>query len=278
MLHAWGARAHLAHTLGSRKPAIGGRKTTYATPVIWLICCGSADCPRRGSLRPQTRELREFVRCRAKLVPIRSGLKAQIHAVLAKAGVLIAVSDLFGVTGRHRLAKVPLGSADAQRISSRWNSSTSRWPRSALRRTIAERLGPTTAIKRSSNYPAWGRCWRWCRRRDWRHTPFADPHPSSGADTSPSRAGNSCDGRPSRPSSASPTTKIALDRNALKAAAAANSPRSPRPARCSPSSTTGCVMNRSAPWRTGRRREHFGRNTREAAQLSGPRISARSPF
>jgi hypothetical protein len=54
MLHAWGARAHLAHTLGSRKPAIGGRKTTYATPVIWLICCGSADCPRRGSLRPQT--------------------------------------------------------------------------------------------------------------------------------------------------------------------------------------------------------------------------------
>ena len=48
------------------------------------------------------------MRYRAKLVAIRSGLKAQIHAVLAKAGVLITVSDLFGVTGRQRLAKVPL--------------------------------------------------------------------------------------------------------------------------------------------------------------------------
>jgi transposase len=59
-----------------------------------------------------------LVRYRAKLVAIRSGLKAQIHAVLAKAGVLIAVSDLFGVTGRQRLAKVPLGPAYAQRIRS----------------------------------------------------------------------------------------------------------------------------------------------------------------
>jgi transposase len=38
--------------------------------------------------------------------------------VLAKAGVLIAVSDLFGVTGRQRLAKVPLGPAYAERIRS----------------------------------------------------------------------------------------------------------------------------------------------------------------
>src|SRR5260370_18215378 len=65
---------------------------------------------------PQTRELRELVRYRAKLVAIRSGLKAQIHAVLAKAGVLIAVSDLFGVTGRQRLAKVPLRPAYPERI------------------------------------------------------------------------------------------------------------------------------------------------------------------
>jgi hypothetical protein len=35
------------------------------------------------------RELRELVRYRAKLVALRSGLKAQVHAVLAKAGVLI---------------------------------------------------------------------------------------------------------------------------------------------------------------------------------------------
>jgi hypothetical protein len=39
------------------------------------------------------------VRYRAKLVALRSELKAQVHAVLAQAGILIAVSDLFGVEG-----------------------------------------------------------------------------------------------------------------------------------------------------------------------------------
>ncbi|MFF2115677.1 IS110 family RNA-guided transposase, partial [Rhodococcus koreensis] len=67
---------------------------------------------------PQTRELRELVRYRAKLVALRSGLKAQVHSVLAKAGVLIPVSDLFGVAGRQKLARVPLGAAYAQRVIS----------------------------------------------------------------------------------------------------------------------------------------------------------------
>jgi transposase len=83
-----------------------------------------ADLLRMGRLPeawiapPATRELRELVRYRAKVVAIRSGLKAQVHAVLAKAGVLIAVSDLFGVAGRKRLAKVPLAVAYAERVRS----------------------------------------------------------------------------------------------------------------------------------------------------------------
>jgi hypothetical protein len=36
---------------------------------------------------PATRELRELVRHRAKLVALRSGIKASVHAVLAKCGV-----------------------------------------------------------------------------------------------------------------------------------------------------------------------------------------------
>ena len=35
-----------------------------------------------------------------------------------EAGVLIPVSDLFGVGGRQRLAKVPLGAAYVQRVIS----------------------------------------------------------------------------------------------------------------------------------------------------------------
>ena len=113
-----GARVHLAHPLGVK----GFRYRRVKNDV--RDAADLADLLRMGRLPeawiapPQTRELRELVRYRAKLVAIRSGLKAQVHAVLAKAGVLIAVSDLFGFTGRQRLAEVPLGSVYAQRIRS----------------------------------------------------------------------------------------------------------------------------------------------------------------
>ena len=42
--------------------------------------------------------LRELVRYRAKLVALRSGLTAQVQAVLAKEGVAVQVSDVFGLT------------------------------------------------------------------------------------------------------------------------------------------------------------------------------------
>jgi transposase len=118
VLQACGARVHLAHPLGVK----GFRYRRVKNDV--RDAADLADLLRMGRLPeawiapPETRELRELVRYRAKLVAIRSGLKAQIHAVLGKAGVLIAVSDLFGVTGRQRLAKVPLGPAYAQRIRS----------------------------------------------------------------------------------------------------------------------------------------------------------------
>ena len=118
VLQACGAQVHLAHPLGVK----GFRYRRVKNDV--RDAADLADLLRMGRLPeawiapPQTRELRELVRYRAKLVAIRSGLKAQIHAVLAKAGVLIAVSDLFGVTGRQRLARVPLAPAYAQRVRS----------------------------------------------------------------------------------------------------------------------------------------------------------------
>jgi transposase len=42
------------------------------------------------------------------MVALRSGLKAQVHAVLAKQGVRVKVSDLFGRTGRDLLEEAPL--------------------------------------------------------------------------------------------------------------------------------------------------------------------------
>lgn len=67
---------------------------------------------------PATRELRELVRHRAKLVALRSGLKASVHAVLAKRGLHIPVTDLFGVRGRALLADAALDGAYRARVNS----------------------------------------------------------------------------------------------------------------------------------------------------------------
>ena len=59
---------------------------------------------------PATRELRELVRHRAKLVGLRSHCKAEVHAVLAKCGVQVVMSDLFGVAGTQLLDRLDLPS------------------------------------------------------------------------------------------------------------------------------------------------------------------------
>jgi transposase len=78
-----------------------------------------ADLLRRGRLAeawiapPAVRHGRELVRYRARLVQLRSGLKAQVHAMMAKEGVLPGVTDIFGpkVSGS----------------STRWSSPTPTW-------------------------------------------------------------------------------------------------------------------------------------------------------
>jgi transposase len=67
---------------------------------------------------PATRELRELVRHRAKLVAMRSRCKAQVHAVLAKCGVQVLMSDLFGVAGTDLLGGLDLPKPYAARIAS----------------------------------------------------------------------------------------------------------------------------------------------------------------
>jgi transposase len=118
VLQARRAHVHLAHPLGVKGFCYRRVKNDVRDAGDLADLLRMGRLPEAWIAPPQTRELRELVRYRAKLVAIRSGLKAQIHAVLAKAGVLVAASDLFGVTGRQRLAKVPLGAAYAQRIGS----------------------------------------------------------------------------------------------------------------------------------------------------------------
>jgi transposase len=65
-----------------------------------------------------TRELREMVRHRAKLVGLRSHCKAEVHAVLAKCGVQVLMSDLFGLSGTELLDRLDLPAPYAARIAS----------------------------------------------------------------------------------------------------------------------------------------------------------------
>jgi len=67
---------------------------------------------------PATRELRELVRHRAKLVALRSHCKAEVHAVLAKCGIQVLMSDLFGIDGTALLDRLELPAPYAARIAS----------------------------------------------------------------------------------------------------------------------------------------------------------------
>ena len=58
------------------------------------------ELPEAWIAPPELRQLRELVRYRFKLVQLRSGLKAQVHSVLAKEGILPGLGDMFGPGGQ----------------------------------------------------------------------------------------------------------------------------------------------------------------------------------
>lgn len=117
-LRAGGADVHLAHPLGVKGFAYRRVKNDVRD------ACDLADLLRMGRLPeawiapPATRELRELVRHRAKLVAWRSGCKCEVHAVLAKLGVQVPMSDLFASRGLELLASVHAPAPYVARIQS----------------------------------------------------------------------------------------------------------------------------------------------------------------
>src|SRR6266699_3851794 len=116
-LHEQGATVHLANpsglNWGTRRVKNDERD---ATDLIDMLRLGRL--PEARIAPPATRELRELVRYRAKLVALRSGLKAQVHAVMAKEGVLPAVTDMFCKAGNAQLDTMALGEAYTIRVES----------------------------------------------------------------------------------------------------------------------------------------------------------------
>jgi transposase len=113
-----GASVHLAHPLGVRGFAYRRVKNDErdASDLADLLRMGRL--PEAWIAPPEVRELREQVRHRCKLVALRSGLKAQVHAVLAKQGVAVPMSDLFGAAGRRLIADAGLDAPFHARVLS----------------------------------------------------------------------------------------------------------------------------------------------------------------
>ena len=102
LLTEMGVRVHLAHPLGNDW---GKRRVKNderdANDLVDLLRLGRLA--EAWIAPPELRELRELVRYRHKLMRLRSGLKAQVHAVMGKHGVLPARVDMFGPGGTAQL-------------------------------------------------------------------------------------------------------------------------------------------------------------------------------
>ena len=103
-----GAEVHLAHPLGVK--AFSHRRVKNDE----LDARDLADLLRMGRLPEawiapaEIRELREITRYRGKLVHIRTSCKDQVHGVLAKLGIEVTCSDIFGAWGTQWLDELPL--------------------------------------------------------------------------------------------------------------------------------------------------------------------------
>jgi transposase len=99
LLQADGARVHLVHPLGlhwdSRRVKNDVKDATELANRL-----RRNDLPEAWLAPPEVRELRELVRYRAKLVALRTAAKGQVHAVMAKLGILPPQAEMFGPTGQ----------------------------------------------------------------------------------------------------------------------------------------------------------------------------------
>jgi len=115
VLEQAGAEVHLAHPLGVKAFSYRRVKNDQRDAA------DLADLLRMGRL-PEAwiapREVRELTRYRHKLVKLRTSCKDQVHGVLAKLGVPVTHSDIFGVHGQAWLDELKLPQPYAGKVAS----------------------------------------------------------------------------------------------------------------------------------------------------------------
>jgi transposase len=117
-LAAAGARVHLAHPLGVKAFAYRRVKNDEKDAADLADLLRMGRLPEAWIAPGEIRELRELTRYRVKLVRIRSSCKEQVHGVLAKLGIPVTCSDLFGVWGNTWLDGLALPQPYAGKVAS----------------------------------------------------------------------------------------------------------------------------------------------------------------
>jgi len=117
-LAAAGAEVHLAHPLGVRAFSYRRVKNDERDAADLADLLRMGRLPEAWIAPPAVRELRELTRYRQKLVHLRTSCKDQVHGVLAKLGVPVTCSDIFGVAGSAWLDSLRLPQPYAGKVTS----------------------------------------------------------------------------------------------------------------------------------------------------------------
>src|SRR5499433_2661894 len=98
-LAAAGAEVHLAHPLGVKAFTYRRVKNDVRDSADLADLLRMGRLPEAWIAPREVRELRELTRYRQKLVHLQTSCKDQVHGVLAKLGVPVTCSDIFGTAG-----------------------------------------------------------------------------------------------------------------------------------------------------------------------------------
>jgi len=118
LLEDYGFEAHLVHPLRCKAIASARLKNDKVDAAILAQLLRAGLLPEAWIAPPEVRALREVVRYRHKLVGQRTSCKDQVHAVLAKLGVPVTHSDVFGTGGGLWLDQLVLPEPYAAKVAS----------------------------------------------------------------------------------------------------------------------------------------------------------------
>jgi transposase len=113
-----GAEVRLAHPLGVRAFSYQRVKNDERDAADLADLLRAGLLPEAWIAPPEIRALREVVRYRHKLVGQRTSCKDQVHAVLAKLGIAVTHSDVFGTGGGLWLDQLVLPAPYAAKVAS----------------------------------------------------------------------------------------------------------------------------------------------------------------